>query len=358
MRPISILCIFATMKIFAIVVTYNAEPWLERCFNSLRGSSVSLHTIVIDNFSTDNTCSRLESEFPEVELVRNSVNSGFGQANNMAFEMALECGADYVLLLNQDALIFEDTIEKLVEVAQKDSRAGILSPIHLDATEKAMDIHFERYISVALPTRPSGQRHNAARVRALGTQNAAAVHLRGGLKVKREGGEFGFSSGFGRGSSPGLGFGDPFDVPFVNAAVWLLPRKTLQKVGGFDPIFFHYGEDKNYAQRLIYHGLKTIVVPEARAVHDRREVILAATDKSRWLRSHLLIGLCNINRPLLFAAISLLPVFIKMLFLLIFGSVQQKANVRFGFSALSYSKIKASRAARANRGCQQSVRQS
>ena len=49
---------------------------------------------------------------------------------------------------------------------------------------------------------------------------------------------------------------DVYNTHYVNAAAWLLPRKTLEMIGGFDPIFFHYGEDDNYMNRVLYHGLK------------------------------------------------------------------------------------------------------
>jgi GT2 family glycosyltransferase len=62
---------------------------------------------------------------------------------------------------------------------------------------------------------------------------------------------------------------DVYDVPFVNAAGWLLSKTCLMTVGGFDPIFFHYGEDDNYCQRVSYHGFKIGVLPSTYMVHDR-----------------------------------------------------------------------------------------
>jgi GT2 family glycosyltransferase len=64
---------------------------------------------------------------------------------------------------------------------------------------------------------------------------------------------------------------DVYEVPFVNAAGWLLSKICLMIVGGFDPIFFHYGEDDNYCQRVSYHGFKIGVLPNTFMVHDREE---------------------------------------------------------------------------------------
>ncbi|MDE5758519.1 MAG: hypothetical protein K2H85_07890, partial [Allobaculum sp.] len=60
-----------------------------------------------------------------------------------------------------------------------------------------------------------------------------------------------------------------YEVMGVPAAGWLIPKRTLERIGGFDPIFFHYGEDHNYFQRVNYHGMKTIVIPGAKMIHDR-----------------------------------------------------------------------------------------
>ncbi len=279
------------MKIFAIVVTYNACRWLDRCFGSLRCSSVPVHTIVVDNFSQDDTAARLEEQYPEVELVRSAQNLGFGQANNLAVKMAMEQGADYILLLNQDAWIFENTLESLLAEGAAVSQVGILSPVHIDASEKALDLNFEQYLS---------------------KQNIK-------LRAKDEP------------SCPEF-MADPFELGFVNAAAWLLPRQTIDKVGGFDPIFFHYGEDINYVNRVHYHGLKVVVVPESFAVHDRADVIVASEGQSRWTRSILVVEMCNINRSFVGAALKTLPLFIKMLLLIKTGNKYQRSNSRAGFN--------------------------
>ena len=62
-----------------------------------------------------------------------------------------------------------------------------------------------------------------------------------------------------------------YDVGFVNAAAWLMTRECVERVGGFSPSFFHYGEDDNYTQRLQFHKLKLGVVPAARIHHDREQ---------------------------------------------------------------------------------------
>ena len=60
------------------------------------------------------------------------------------------------------------------------------------------------------------------------------------------------------------------EAPFINAAFWFIPVRTLKRLGGFSPLFYHYGEDKDYVNRLHRHGLKVGYVPEAYGNHDRQ----------------------------------------------------------------------------------------
>ena len=99
------------MTIFAIIVTHNGMRWADRCFGSLRTSTLPVSTIVIDNASTDGIADHLESHFPEVELIKSTENLGFAKANNIGILKAYNAGADFVMLLNQDAWIEPNTLE-------------------------------------------------------------------------------------------------------------------------------------------------------------------------------------------------------------------------------------------------------
>ena len=92
-------------KIHIIIVTYNAMKWAERCFSSLRKSSVPLSAYVVDNGSTDGTQDYINKNFPEVDFHQSPENLGFGRANNLAIEKAFRDGAEFFYLMNQDAWI-------------------------------------------------------------------------------------------------------------------------------------------------------------------------------------------------------------------------------------------------------------
>jgi len=209
------------MKLCIVIVTYNAMPWLSKCLESTKDYAV----IAVDNNSNDGTVNFINTNYPEVTLLQQTKNLGFGNANNIGISYALKNGADYVFLLNQDAYLQEGTIEKLIEVHKANRGFGILSPIHLNGSGTNLDKNFASYIKT------NDTLFNDA------------------LKQT-------FTKSI-------------YEVPFVNAAAWLLPKATLETVGGFDPIFYHYAEDDNYCQRAIYHKLKIGVVPNIYVRHDR-----------------------------------------------------------------------------------------
>lgn len=226
-------------KVYVIIVTYNAMKWTERCFSSLRKSSVPLHTIVVDNGSSDGTQKYIQENFPEVELVQSETNGGFGIANNTGIAMAHKAGADFFYLMNQDAWIFEDSIQKLLDAYAahpEPEKLAILSPMHLDGTEKRFDLHFENYL---------GRETKDNRI---------------------------FSDIFIGNTKPW------YEINFVNAAHWFIPRNVIEKIGGFNPYFFHGAEDYEYVNRVHYFEYKIVVCPHSKVVHDAKVQSFAKTE--------------------------------------------------------------------------------
>jgi GT2 family glycosyltransferase len=217
------------MKLFVVIVTYNGVSWIRDCLNSVRASSVQAEVVIVDNASIDTTCQILTEEYPDCKLIQSKQNLGFGKANNEGIQYALQCGAEAVFLLNQDAILHSDTLGILLDIQKRNPDFGILSPIHLRGDAEDLDYGFKNYLF-------------------RDTQQALLKHqlLRHPLQ-------------------------EVYPFEFVNAALWLVSRECLKKVGGFNPYFFHYGEDRDYVNRLHYHGLKLGVVPTAFARHNRKQ---------------------------------------------------------------------------------------
>ena len=212
-------------SVYIIIVTYNGMPWLKQSLDSCNGYPV----IIVDNASTDETVTFIEANYPSVNLIKQSENLGFGQANNIGIRYALDQGAEHVFLLNQDAYLVDSVLEELIGFQQQNPEYGILSPIHITGNRKKLDENFSNFM------------------------------------LKEKSGRF--YSDFVLGNT----LADVYEVPFINAAAWLITRKCLETVGGFDPLFFHYGEDDNYCQRANYHGFKIGVLPQVYAIHDRED---------------------------------------------------------------------------------------
>lgn len=202
-------------RILVIVVTYNGMQWIERCIASVVGSSVPADLVVVDNGSTDGTLEYLQGR-REVRLIKSGENLGFGAANNIGLQIALDEGYDFVYLLNQDAWVEKDTLELLVR--HWDPRFAVVSPAQRNA-DGTLEKKFAKYV--------------------------------------------------GKGAS--CSGCDIVPLRMVNAAHWMISRDALLTVGGFSPAFHHYGEDDNWVDRARHFGLKTGWLPCADAVHDRTD---------------------------------------------------------------------------------------
>lgn len=218
-----------TKRIYVIIVTWNGMKWIKKCLDALRKSTCPVTTLMIDNLSTDNTVEYVKENYPEVRVIQSDKNLGFGQANNVGMRIALQENADYVYLLNQDAYVYSDMFEKLIDVAESDTdnQYGIFSPLHVHASKFKLDKQFKDYLKI------------------ISSNIVEDSFLTSAKNV--------------------------YSVDCVPAAGWLLPQKILDNIGGFDPIFFHYGEDINYVQRIHYHGYKIGIVPSSKMIHDREE---------------------------------------------------------------------------------------
>lgn len=101
------------MKLSIIIVNYNVKHFLEQCLLSVFKATqqVSAEVFVVDNNSVDGSCEMVSEKFPQAILIENKVNTGFAKANNQAMRITT---GEYVLLLNPDTLVEEDTFIKCV----------------------------------------------------------------------------------------------------------------------------------------------------------------------------------------------------------------------------------------------------
>jgi len=183
--------------------------------------------VLVDNASTDDTVAIVRQHYPEVRLIETGRNLGFGVGNNLGIALALRESARYVLLLNQDAYLPPASLNHLVEFMERHPQIDICSPLHCSPDADHLDAKtFHNYL-----TRP-------------------------GLSYLKD-------AALGR-------VAEYYELPGVNAAIWLSRADVFRQVGGFDPIFFMYSEDDDLLNRFAYHKRRFALVPAVRGVHLRQ----------------------------------------------------------------------------------------
>lgn len=240
--------------IHIIIVTWNSLKWIDRCLGSLRRQTLEGEVVVIDNCSSDLTVEHIRTNFPEVTILPQSSNLGFAAANNLGMRWALDRGTEGVLLLNQDAwLVQDDALEQLVAVSAVHPEYAVLSPMQLYGNGQRVVYEAKNY----------------------GARAAAGEDWISDAYFNR--------------------LRDVYEVKYVCAASWFLPVATLRSMGGFDPLFYHNGEDDNFLQRVHYHGLKAGLCPNVNVCHDIEERPADYNAATLDWRKYLLIQYCDVN---------------------------------------------------------------
>lgn len=229
-------------RISIVIVNYNVEYFLEQCLISVRKAlqHVAGETFVVDNNSIDGSLDMVRAKFPEVILIANQDNKGFSKANNQAMRVA---NGDYVLLLNPDTVVEEDTFLKVVEFMDEHPDAGGLGVRMIDGKGNFL---------------PESKR-------GLPTPMVAFYKI------------FGLSSIFPKSKRFGkyhLGYLSEFEtneIEILSGAFMLMRKKALDKVGLLDEDFFMYGEDIDLSYRIILGGYKNYYFPDTRIIHYKGE---------------------------------------------------------------------------------------
>ena len=225
-----------------VIVNYNVVFFLEQCLNSVFAASKNLNVqiFVVDNNSVDGSINMLKENFSSVVLIENKENVGFSKANNQAIKRA---NSPYVLLLNPDTVIEEDTFDKCIDFMNSNTDCGGLGLRMLDGKGNFL---------------PESKRGFPS--------PSVAFYKIFGLSYL-----FPKSQKFGRYH---LGFLSEFEVNEVDVlsgAFMLLRTLTLEKVGLLDEQFFMYGEDIDLSYRIKLGGYKNYYFPETKIIHYKGE---------------------------------------------------------------------------------------
>ena len=230
------------MKLSVIIVNYNVEHFLEQALNSVFKAlrNVEGEVFVVDNNSADGSLAMLASKFPQVHVIANKENVGFAKANNQAIRISQ---GEYVLLLNPDTVVEEDTFEKCIRFMDETPDAGGLGVKMVNGKGEFLP---ESKRGIPLPS-------------------VAFYKLFGLSKL------FPNSRKFGSYHLTYLSNDEIHSVEVLAGAFMMLRKSVLDEIGLLDEDYFMYGEDIDLSYRILKGGYKNYYFPETRIIHYKGE---------------------------------------------------------------------------------------
>jgi len=231
-----------TYKISIIIVNYNVREFLLHALQSINKAlkNISSEIIVVDNASVDGSIQAVKKYFQNVKVIENETNTGFSAANNTGIKRA---EGEYIVLINPDTLVQEDTFSVLLEFMSKNSNVGgaackILNP---DGT-------------FSIDSRHSVPKPSTALWKFLGLNRL-----------------FPKSKIFGRYNLTYLDPNETYPVDAISGSFMFLRKKAIEEIGLLDEDYFMYCEDIDYCYRLNKEGWKIYYVPETNIIHYKGE---------------------------------------------------------------------------------------
>lgn len=209
-------------KVFVIVLNYNGREFIKACLNSVfKMSYPAFEVVVVDNNSRDGSLELARSLFSRVHFIKNEENVGFAAGNNVGIKFALERGASWVLMLNQDTEVEKNLLERLVKAGERDEKTGILSPLVYWGDSPAVWF--------------SGGKISWLRMRSLHSRN----------KI----------------------YSINYKCDFVSGCSMMVKKEVFAKAGLLDEDFFLYWEDADFCYRARKAGFNLAVVPDTSIKH-------------------------------------------------------------------------------------------
>ncbi len=230
------------MDLSVIIVNYNVRQFLENALTSIGRALEGMkgEIIVVDNASDDGSAEMVRAKFPGVRLIESAENLGFARANNLALR---EARGRYLLLINPDTIVQEDTFRVMMEFLETHPAVGLAGCKILNPDG-----------SFQLPCRRSFPTPWVAFTKTIGL---SALFPR--------------SQWFGRYNLTYLDPDASYEVDAVSGSFMMLRREVYEKIGGLDEAFFMYGEDLDWCYRVKQAGWRVSYVHATRIIHFKGE---------------------------------------------------------------------------------------
>jgi GT2 family glycosyltransferase len=229
--------VYLKMDVSIVIVAWNVKGLLRDCLKSVfeQTCGIEFEVIYVDNASQDGSVEMVNTEFPQVSVIRNKQNAGFIRANNQAIPA---CKGRYVLLLNSDTVVLDNAIEKTVKFADAHSDAAVVGcrVLNPDRTLQRTCFMYPSALNMFL----------------------AATYL---YKI------FPRSRFFGQERMTWWDFDSVREVETVCGCYSLVRKKAIDKVGLMDERYFVYGDDPDWCYRFSKAGWKVMFTPDAEIIH-------------------------------------------------------------------------------------------
>jgi GT2 family glycosyltransferase len=230
------------MELSIIIVNYNVRHFLEQCLHSVQKATANINAevFVVDNNSPDDSVEMVRNFFPKVTLIHNKENVGFSRGNNQAIEISK---GKYVLLLNPDTVVEEDTFENCIKFMDENPDGGGLGVKMIDGSGKFL---------------PESKR-------GLPTPIVSFYKIFGLSKL------FPKSKLFSKYHLGYLEENETNEIEVLSGAFMWMRKAVLDEVGYLDETFFMYGEDIDLSYRIILGGYKNYYLPKVKIIHYKGE---------------------------------------------------------------------------------------
>ncbi len=235
------------MILSVVIVSYNVKYFLEQCLSSLKkaveGISLpgdSAEVFIIDNASSDGSPDFLEPLFPHFHFIRNKENSGFSKANNLVIPL---CNGDFILFLNPDTILAEDSLDTCISFFRDHSDAGAVGVRMIDGAGR-----FLKESKRGFPYPIASFFKLTGLTRLFPRSKIFSSYYMGHLDEERT-----------------------QVVDILSGAFMMIKRSVLNQTGGFDEQFFMYAEDIDLSYRIEKAGFKNYYLPATTIIHFKGE---------------------------------------------------------------------------------------
>ena len=246
------------------IVNTNNKDLLRDCLRSIQRATTrtSYEILVVDNDSDDGSAEMVDREFPGVRVIKNESRQGYGHSHNSAIR---EAKGEYILVFNEDMVVLEDALDTMVEKLQEDGTIGAVGCKLLNPDQSLQ--------------------HSCFKFRSFSQDLFENILPRSVF----------FPNSSRRGKMYYWDHGEERDVDIIMGCCMMIPRKVLDEVGLFDPMFFVYSEEDDLCRRIKNRGYRVVFTPDARIVHlggqtskkmSLRMSLVMMESKVRYTRKH------------------------------------------------------------------------